>query len=97
MSLLVKPYFVKQPHDFIAVADTNVELECTVNGDPPPKTLWRREETKMPVGRSRVTDELSLRIERVQPDDEGVYVCDATNAVGSISAKAILTVHCKYS
>ncbi|XP_073968766.1 roundabout homolog 2-like isoform X2 [Rhodnius prolixus] len=93
LTVHVKPYFVKQPHDFIAVADTNVELECTVNGDPPPKTLWRREETKMPVGRSRVTDELSLRIERVQPDDEGVYVCDATNAVGSISAKAILTVH----
>lgn len=78
-----------------AVADSSVELECAVGGDPSPKILWRRDDGKMPIGRARLTDDKNLRIDRVQPEDEGVYICDASNLVGAITAKATLTVHCK--
>lgn len=50
----------------------------------------------MPVGRARILEDKSLGIMNVEPSDEGVYICDAQNDVGSISARATLTVHCKF-
>ncbi|KAL1128888.1 hypothetical protein AAG570_013422 [Ranatra chinensis] len=93
LTVHVKPFFNKEPSGITAVAEQSVEFQCKVGGDPSPKILWRREDGKMPVGRARITDDKSLRIEHVLPDDEGVYICDATNIVGSISARATLTVH----
>lgn len=58
--------------------------------------LWRREDGKMPVGRARILDDRSLSIEDVQMSDEGIYICDAQNDVGSIAAKASLVVNCEY-
>ncbi|XP_073999543.1 roundabout homolog 2-like isoform X2 [Rhodnius prolixus] len=93
LTVHVKPFFSKEPSDVTAVADSSVELECAVGGDPSPKILWRRDDGKMPIGRARLTDDKNLRIDRVQPEDEGVYICDASNLVGAITAKATLTVH----
>ncbi|KAF6203181.1 hypothetical protein GE061_003598 [Apolygus lucorum] len=93
LTVHVKPFFSKEPSDVTAVADSSIELECKVGGDPTPKILWRRDDGKMPVGRARITDEKNLRIDRVQPEDEGVYICDASNLVGAITARATLTVH----
>ena len=33
-----------------------------------------------------------LRIESVHPDDEGTYICEASNVMGRISAEATLRV-----
>lgn len=41
-------------------------------------------------------DDKSLVIKNVVPADEGIYICDAHNGVGQISAKAQLVVNCKY-
>lgn len=40
-------------------------------------------------------DDKSLIIKNVIPADEGIYICDAQNGVGQISAKAQLVVNCK--
>lgn len=40
-------------------------------------------------------DDKSLIIKNVVPADEGIYICDAHNGVGQISAKAQLVVNCK--
>ncbi|XP_073968953.1 roundabout homolog 2-like isoform X2 [Rhodnius prolixus] len=93
LTVHVKPFFSKEPSDITTIMDTPVELECSAGGDPTPKIQWRREDGKMPMGRTRITDEKHLRIERVQPEDEGVYICEASNFVGTIFAKATLTVH----
>lgn len=39
-------------------------------------------------------DDKSLIIKNVIPADEGIYICDAHNGVGQISAKAQLVVNC---
>lgn len=91
----MKPYFVKEPSDITVIADQSVEFECRVGGDPAPKILWRRDDGKMPIGRAHILDDKSLRIDHVQTEDEGLYICDAENIVGSVSARASLTVHCK--
>lgn len=49
----------------------------------------------MPVGRAQILDDKSLSIEHVTLQDEGVYICDADNLVGSLSVRTTLTVHCK--
>lgn len=48
----------------------------------------------MPIGRANILEDKSLQIDNVQPSDEGLYICDAENLVGSITAKASLVVNC---
>lgn len=42
-------------------------------------------------------DDKSLIIKNVVPSDEGIYICEAHNSIGQISAKAQLGVNCKYN
>ncbi|KAG8230741.1 hypothetical protein J437_LFUL011076 [Ladona fulva] len=93
LTVHVKPFVSKEPQDATVVAGEAIEFECRVGGDPPPEILWRRGDGKMPVGRARVLSDKSLKIERVSPEDEGVYICDAENIVGAVSASAALIVH----
>lgn len=80
----------------VALSGQKVVFECSVHGDPTPNVLWRREDGKMPIGRARILDDKSLLIDNVQTSDEGLYICDAENLVGSISARASLVVNCEY-
>nr|CAH7726111.1 unnamed protein product [Callosobruchus chinensis] len=93
LTVHVKPTFNKEPQDVVAVAGQKAVFECSVDGDPTPTVLWRREDGKMPIGRARILDDKSLLIENVQPADEGLYICDAENVVGSVSARATLVVN----
>lgn len=92
----VKPFFNREPADTTVLAGESVQFQCRVGGDPVPNILWRREDGTEPIGRGRILDDKSLRIEHVLPEDEGLYICNAENVAGSVSAKAFLTVHCKY-
>lgn len=92
----MKPYFSAIPSNQTILTDQTAEFACRVGGDPLPDILWRRNDGKMPIGRAHILDDKSLRIERVIPEDQGTYICDAENEVGAISASAVLTVHCKY-
>ena len=47
------------------------------------------------VRRSRILSDNSLRIENVQIDDDGVFVCRMENLFGSEEADARVTVLCK--
>lgn len=40
-------------------------------------------------------EDKSLIIKNVVPADEGIYICEAHNGVGQISAKAQLVVNCE--
>lgn len=41
-------------------------------------------------------EDKSLLIKNVLASDEGIYICEAQNTVGQISARAQLTVNCKF-
>lgn len=92
-----KPRFNKEPSDVVAASGKSVVFHCSVYGEPTPTVMWRREDGKMPVGRARIMDDKSLLIDNVQTADEGLYICDAENVVGRISAKASLVVNCKFT
>ncbi|XP_065216561.1 roundabout homolog 2 isoform X2 [Planococcus citri] len=93
LTVHVKPYFTLEPRDAVVLSGRDAEFDCQVAGDPPPKILWRREDGKMPTARAQILDSKSLKINNVVPSDEGLYICDAENVIGSISANASLTVH----
>ncbi|XP_012288743.1 protein sax-3 [Orussus abietinus] len=93
LTVHVKPYFMAMPSNQTIRTEETAEFACRVGGDPPPEILWRRNDGKMPVGRAHIMDDKSLRIDRVMTQDQGTYICDAANGVGTISASATLTVH----
>lgn len=47
-------------------------------------------------GRVTVLEDRSLKLDDITLEDMGEYTCEADNAVGSITATGILTVHGKF-
>ncbi|XP_025199330.1 roundabout homolog 2-like [Melanaphis sacchari] len=93
LTVNVKPFISSEPKDVTVHTGQTAEFECKVGGDPKPNIYWERDGNKMPFGRAQILDNKSLRIINVIAQDEGLYVCNAENDVGSEKAKASLTVH----
>lgn len=92
----VKPFFLVIPLNQTILTDQTAEFICRAGGDPVPEILWHRNDSKLPIGRGHILNDKSLHIERVSIQDQGTYICEAANSVGTISASATLTVHCEY-
>ncbi|KAF7265844.1 hypothetical protein GWI33_020914 [Rhynchophorus ferrugineus] len=94
LKVYVKPFIVHPPQDIVALVGSTVEIPCVVEGDPIPDVLWRRQAPggTMPLGRVRVLEDRTLRIEGLTLKDQGKYTCDADNFAGATSASAFLTV-----
>ena len=72
-----------------AIRGEAVVLRCAVKaGHPPPAVVWERD-TKQPLNSS--SDGI-LVISPVTFDNEGMYICKASNIIGSTEAVALLTV-----
>ncbi|XP_068028053.1 roundabout homolog 3 [Anomalospiza imberbis] len=88
-----RPAFGKRPHNQVVLVEGTAEFACEVVGDPQPAARWRKEEGEMPLGRWEVLPDNTLRISRLQVEDEGTYTCVADNSVGRSEASGTLTVH----
>lgn len=86
---------IRPPEDITAVVGSTVEFTCATGGDPIPDVLWRRTAPggTMPLGRVRVLEDRTLRLEQIVLLDQGRYFCDADNFAGAITASALLIVH----
>ncbi|XP_054281738.1 protein sax-3-like [Macrosteles quadrilineatus] len=89
----VRPFLIQGPQDVTVQVGGTVTFTCVVGGDPLPDVMWRRGGGNMPLGRVTVLQDRSLKIQSVTVEDQGEYVCDVDNAVGSLVASAVLTVH----
>lgn len=91
----MKPFLTRPPEDVVALVGETVEFTCGVGGDPLPDILWRRHAPggTMPLGRVRVLEDRSLRLERIVLADQGRYTCEADNPAGALTASATLTVN----
>nr|XP_054503372.1 roundabout homolog 3 [Agelaius phoeniceus] len=88
-----RPAFGKRPQNQVVLVEGTAEFACEVMGDPQPAARWRKEEGEMPLGRWEVLPDNTLRISRLQVEDEGTYTCVADNSVGRSEASGTLTVH----
>ena len=86
------PYFVRHPSNQTVLAGQDVLLACQVGGDPAPDIHWRRKESDINLDKVKILQGQGLRIESVHPSDEGLYICTASNLMGTISTMASLKV-----
>ena len=96
---IARPVIVTSPEEeYEAVKGSSVVLNCSVSGYPVPTITWLY--NGGPVNESdrriRVHSNGSLTIENVKLSDVGVYECNATNDLGSVSSDpAMLMVESK--
>ncbi|XP_065292521.2 cell adhesion molecule Dscam1-like isoform X2 [Dermacentor albipictus] len=103
--LLVKvpPSWTMEPNDTTAVSGRSVYIDCQASGVPQPHIRWKSAaEPESPASQFRTIISNShihilvngtLSIRSVEPGDAGLYLCEASNGVGSgISRVLQLTV-----
>ncbi|XP_078424599.1 contactin 1b [Cetorhinus maximus] len=71
----------------------NLTLECFALGNPLPQIQWWKLEGKLPNSAELLNFNSVLRLTNIQPEDEGVYVCEARNSKGRDRVEGRLTVH----
>ncbi|XP_070186454.1 uncharacterized protein [Littorina saxatilis] len=87
---------------FVQVSPSNEEVErggtatlqCVVTGNPPPTVVWSRlwGQLDEASGRVTVSADGTLRISNVQDQDDGNYLCRASNSLGNIEVMARISV-----
>nr|XP_019943654.1 PREDICTED: Down syndrome cell adhesion molecule-like protein 1 [Paralichthys olivaceus] len=106
LTVTVPPRFVVQPNNQDGIYGKAGILNCSVDGYPPPKVMWKHAKGTLagignpqqyhPVpltGRIQIMGNGSLLIRHVLEEDRGFYLCQASNGVGSdISKSMVLTV-----
>ncbi|XP_036048333.1 Down syndrome cell adhesion molecule-like protein 1 isoform X1 [Onychomys torridus] len=98
----VPPRFVVQPNNQDGIYGKAGVLNCSVDGYPPPKVMWKHAKGSgnpqqyhpVPLtGRMQILPNSSLLIRHVLEEDIGYYLCQASNGVGTDISKAMfLTV-----
>ena len=86
------PYFLQRPADIVSVAGSDILLACQVGGDPSPDVHWTRQGKDELPDTIQIIPEQGLSIKNLHPSDQGMYLCQASNKAGSISANAMLRV-----
>lgn len=83
---------MRHPTNQTVLAGQDVLLACQVGGDPQPDIHWRRKEEDINLQKVKIVQGQGLKIESVHPQDEGTYICEASNVMGSILTSAVLKV-----
>lgn len=92
------PSFLVRPEDQKVGLNGIASFECVATGNPPPSVFWTKEGSQQLMfpgnkyGHLHVTPEGTLRIQGVQKEDTGFYVCSALSVAGSTIVKAFLEV-----
>ena len=74
-----------------------IELSCKAGGNPPPEVHWTKEGGGLVSQGKTVMAGSGLVLTSVSREDEGLYLCTASNGVGApASASVRLTVLCKF-
>lgn len=80
-----------QPNERTVTAGEDVVFHCKYRDGPAAAIRWQRKGGTLPFKRHSTKQNGDLILEKVQPDDEGQYVCSVTSA-GGLRATATLKV-----
>ncbi|XP_009950773.1 PREDICTED: LOW QUALITY PROTEIN: hemicentin-2, partial [Leptosomus discolor] len=92
------PHFPEPLGDVAVEVGESVSLQCRVEGSPPPRVTWSRQDGKPvpgwhgPRGVSSQLEAAELLIDSASLDDQAVYICEAQNEFGKIQAEVKLVV-----
>ena len=80
LNVVELPHFTVRPPSQLEVDITkNVTILCQATGDPQPKITWIKESGELPVGRSKVGVNGTLKIWNLKEEDSGKYTCVASS------------------
>lgn len=74
---------------------TSVTFNCTATGNPPPTVTWYRNGEQIENNYITNIDSRTLRINSVEPEDQGIYECFVHNSIGEVKSSGHLTVRKK--
>uniref|UniRef100_T1JJC1 Down syndrome cell adhesion molecule n=1 Tax=Strigamia maritima TaxID=126957 RepID=T1JJC1_STRMM len=99
----VPPHWIAEPNDVSVLLGHRVELACRADGYPQPNITWLRGEGRLPGDYRNIhhfgshlllSENGSLIIDKVKKKDDGYYLCQATNGIGSGLSKVVyLTIN----
>ena len=69
---------VRPPTQLQVSTVQNVTVQCQATGDAKPKVTWTKENGTLPVGRSAVGVDGTLKIWNPKEEDSGIYTCVAS-------------------
>ena len=80
-------FTVKPPSQLDALVSQNISVGCAASGDPQPRITWIKKHDQLPVDRSDVREDGTLKIWNAEGKDSGEYTCVAssTNVFKSIA------------
>ena len=86
------PIFTKVPPSLATpVQGTTFQVTCQAEGYPRPVVTWIRAVLPLPAGRTEV-NRGTLTIKNLNPADNGLYECMATNSIGTKKARINVAV-----
>ena len=75
----VPQFTVRPPSQLDVERMQNITVRCQATGDPQPKVTWTKESGELPVRRSEVGVDGTLKIWNPVEDDSGIYICVASS------------------
>ncbi|CAJ1085442.1 neural cell adhesion molecule L1-like protein isoform X1 [Xyrichtys novacula] len=86
-------WLTEPPQSQLTVIGTDVHIQCSVTGKPPPEITWKKngEVLKDDMKHRRVIDDTVMLL-KATPKDSAVYQCEASNSHGSILANINIMV-----
>ena len=76
----------------LTILDTsNVTVECTATGVPPPLLSWSKDGVKLESLQTNL-----LHLKNIALEDAGRYTCTAENFLGFVSRSTLVSVRGKY-
>ena len=80
LNVVELPNFAARPPSQLEVGITrNVTIRCQATGDPQPQITWVKESGELPVGRSEVGVDGTLKMWNLKEEDSGKYTCVASS------------------
>ncbi|XP_037024225.1 Down syndrome cell adhesion molecule-like protein Dscam2 isoform X28 [Bradysia coprophila] len=96
----VPPRWILEPTDKAFAQGSDAKVECKSDGFPKPQVTWKKavgdtpgEYKDMKQSNNIRVDEGTLYIDNIQKNNEGYYLCEAINGIGSgLSAVILISV-----
>ncbi|KAM3964156.1 LOW QUALITY PROTEIN: Down syndrome cell adhesion molecule 1 [Aphomia sociella] len=101
LKVIVPPRWILEPTDKAFAQGSDAKVECKADGFPKPQVTWKRAEGDTPGDYKDLkpnnpnvkVEDGALSINNIQKTNEGYYLCEAVNGIGSgLSAVILISV-----
>ncbi|XP_059046532.1 cell adhesion molecule Dscam2 isoform X48 [Achroia grisella] len=101
VNIHVPPRWILEPTDKAFAQGSDAKVECKADGFPKPQVTWKRAEGDTPGDYKDLkpnnpnvkVEDGALTIDNIQKTNEGYYLCEAVNGIGSgLSAVILISV-----